>query len=432
MNTIELEIFPWNENFATGIEIIDDQHKRLVSLLNILVGHLAFNADAPTLNTIFDELKDYTVFHFSAEELIWHEYFKNDSWEAWHKDAHGDFIAQVLAIKHRESEESIDEVIAEIVRFLTHWLALHIIESDKRMAKVVQALPTGISLQRAKDQANEEMSGATRILIDTVMGMYDKLANRTILLTREISWRQKLEAELSAARDELVNTKNATVEANRSNSLLLANMRHQIGSSVNGQIEMTDALLKTALTEEQQQMVHTIRESARSLRGMFESIGVVSEIEGGMGNLAIEPATLADAVETRNPLPAGEGRVRAKTSNVSTTLPQVLSAPGPDACGNVLDTSSAFSLTPNGSAPLALLSPEGEKLNSTALSEPAHPSLSIMVLDDDTFMHDLMTCMLEGLGYSGVACHETGEAALAVLDGPGENPDVILLDINMP
>ena len=44
-----VEVFPWNTNFETGIAQIDEQHKRLVDLLNLLAGHLAFRSDAPTL-----------------------------------------------------------------------------------------------------------------------------------------------------------------------------------------------------------------------------------------------------------------------------------------------------------------------------------------------------------------------------------------------
>jgi hypothetical protein len=29
-----IEIFPWNTNFETGISIIDEQHKKLIDLLN--------------------------------------------------------------------------------------------------------------------------------------------------------------------------------------------------------------------------------------------------------------------------------------------------------------------------------------------------------------------------------------------------------------
>lgn len=198
-----VEIFPWNENFATGIEEIDSQHKRLVELLNQLVGHLAFQLESPAVERIFAELKDYTVLHFSSEERIWSEYFNDDPWEKWHRDAHADFIAKVIELKSNTEGKTVDEVIEGIVTFLTHWLALHIIESDRRMAKVVLALPTGVSLERAKEQANQEMSGATRVLIDTVMGMYDKLANRTIQMTREINTRIKAEKALQAAQAEM-------------------------------------------------------------------------------------------------------------------------------------------------------------------------------------------------------------------------------------
>ncbi len=43
------EIFPWNDNFATGIEAIDSQHHKLVDLLNKLASHMAFGSDEATL-----------------------------------------------------------------------------------------------------------------------------------------------------------------------------------------------------------------------------------------------------------------------------------------------------------------------------------------------------------------------------------------------
>jgi len=64
----------------------------------------------------------------------------------------------------------------------------------------------------------------------------------------------------------------------------------------------------------------------------------------------------ANAVEIKNPLPAGEGRVRAKASDVSTNRPQA---------------QGAQALTPTGSAPLAPLSPQGEGHNSTPSGDKA-------------------------------------------------------------
>ena len=296
-NTRTLEIFPWNENFCTGIEEIDVQHKRLVELLNVLVSHLAFNADTPTLNNVFDELKNYTVVHFSTEERIWREHFKQDPWEAWHRDAHGDFIAKVLEIKQQESEMPMDDVIVEIVRFLTHWLALHIIESDKRMAKVVLALPSGISLQRAKDQANEEMTGSTRVLINTVMDMYDKLANRTVELTREISRRIKAEEELRRIQDQLLRLTNAAVHESQAKSTFLASMSHEIRTPMNGVISMVDVLLNTPLSDEQRKMVDVIRDSAHAQLAILNDILDFSKIEADKLDLSLEPFSLAEVIE---------------------------------------------------------------------------------------------------------------------------------------
>jgi CRISPR-associated protein Cmr3 len=69
---------------------------------------------------------------------------------------------------------------------------------------------------------------------------------------------------------------------------------------------------------------------------------VIGESDGSPVVRSLTP----NAIEIRNPLPPGEGRVRANGSNVSTALPQALSAPGPH---------------PNPS-------PAGEGLNSTQLA----------------------------------------------------------------
>jgi hemerythrin len=52
-----VEIFPWNQNFETGIPAIDEQHRKLVDLLNVLVSHLAYQSGAPALTKVFKELR---------------------------------------------------------------------------------------------------------------------------------------------------------------------------------------------------------------------------------------------------------------------------------------------------------------------------------------------------------------------------------------
>ena len=46
------EIFPWNNNFKTGIPVIDEQHRKLVVLLNQLAAHIANQSDHIEVNDV--------------------------------------------------------------------------------------------------------------------------------------------------------------------------------------------------------------------------------------------------------------------------------------------------------------------------------------------------------------------------------------------
>ena len=64
----QIDIFPWNESFDTGLPEIDEQHRRLVQLLNTLASHIAFGSGVQEVSVLLDELADYAVYHFQTEE----------------------------------------------------------------------------------------------------------------------------------------------------------------------------------------------------------------------------------------------------------------------------------------------------------------------------------------------------------------------------
>jgi len=59
-------------------------------------------------------------------------------------------------------------------------------------------------------------------------------------------------------------------------------------------------------------------------------------------------------------------------------------------------------------------------------------AISILVLDDEPFMHKLLAHMLAGLGYASVMACDNGPAALECIDASDNPPNLILLDLNMP
>jgi hemerythrin-like metal-binding protein len=311
----EIDIFPWNQNFATGIHAIDEQHKRLIGLLNVLVGHLAFQSEAPEVEQVFNELKSYVAIHFAAEEKIWHKHFKGDSWEEWHKDAHVDFVEKIQELRQGDGTKTTEQILEEIVSFLTHWLALHIIEGDMRLAKVVLALPSGISLERAKELANLEMSGATRVLIDTVMSMYDKLANRTVTLSREINRRIKAEAELQIVSAELNRAKDEAIAADQAKSRYLAAMSHEIRTPLSAVLGLAQMGKRESNHPKLQRIFDQMLDSGKLLQGVVNNVLDFSKIEAGKIELDEEAICLERLIEQLRILgkaPAEEKGIRLR------------------------------------------------------------------------------------------------------------------------
>ncbi|MGR9014225.1 MAG: bacteriohemerythrin [Gammaproteobacteria bacterium] len=211
-----IDIFPWNDHFNTGITEIDEQHQRLVQLLNSLATHMAFQSGTQTLDIVFKELTDYTVYHFLTEETIWHEHLPENALETKHKEEHNNFISTVLSLKAKKNSHSADSMINELLSFLVRWLASHILESDKYMALVVLAIQSGASPDQAERQANEQMNSGMKSLIDIILSTYSSLATNTIQLMKEAAKRKQTEQQLRISAEQLEQTVQSLDKANKS------------------------------------------------------------------------------------------------------------------------------------------------------------------------------------------------------------------------
>ncbi len=64
-----MDTFLWDEHFTTGIGQVDEQHRRLVQLINQLGESLIAGGsqDPDALQAAFDQLADYVRLHFSQD-----------------------------------------------------------------------------------------------------------------------------------------------------------------------------------------------------------------------------------------------------------------------------------------------------------------------------------------------------------------------------
>ncbi len=122
------QLFTWSSALSVGIETIDNQHKRLIDLINRLYGAVLNNRSRQVLGEILDELVEYTASHFRTEEELFERYGYAE--EQQHKAIHEGLVRQVLEYQKKfKSGAGLDMTLLE---FLKGWLVDHIMQTDKR------------------------------------------------------------------------------------------------------------------------------------------------------------------------------------------------------------------------------------------------------------------------------------------------------------
>lgn len=131
----------WQPDFATGIQIIDDQHRVLIAMLNEANMKINDRSPASELDLIVQGLINYAGYHFGTEERCAADngYFDKQPEEASaHLAQHHAFATRVNQIK-RELGTGQRISRADIVAFLTAWLVNHILDTDMKLGAFLRA-----------------------------------------------------------------------------------------------------------------------------------------------------------------------------------------------------------------------------------------------------------------------------------------------------
>jgi hemerythrin-like metal-binding protein len=123
-----MALVEWQGCYSVGNERIDQQHQRLVGLINQLGEAMDTGAERPTLMKILNSLAGYTKTHFSEEERLMEE--RGYPELASHKEEHV-VLNRRLADFYREFYTTSRPQSAEVMVFLQGWLYNHILEKDK-------------------------------------------------------------------------------------------------------------------------------------------------------------------------------------------------------------------------------------------------------------------------------------------------------------
>ena len=117
----------WDETFSVGVEVIDEQHKKLIKMLNTMIEAENTSVNSEIISTVLTEMRQYASEHFALEEkyMLEYGYLDYDS----HKAQHKEFLKKVSMLCIETMHQS-KTVPTEILEHLKLWWTTHILKTD--------------------------------------------------------------------------------------------------------------------------------------------------------------------------------------------------------------------------------------------------------------------------------------------------------------
>lgn len=120
----------WDESLIVDGGEIDEDHRRLIDLFNILSQSVAEGGTEDYIEAVLEELISCTIWHFRHEERLMLVYKYDGLVE--HKAEHHDLIVNVMELKNKFHQEN-KLLTNEDIDYLENWLIQHIHGQDMRL-----------------------------------------------------------------------------------------------------------------------------------------------------------------------------------------------------------------------------------------------------------------------------------------------------------
>lgn len=120
----------WDKILSIGVDEVDEDHRKLINIFNILNHAVAEKASPEYLAATLEELINCTVWHFSHEERLMLKYRYPET--TAHKEEHRDLIMSVKDLQEEILKANMP-IADEHIQFLERWLTEHILTADNRL-----------------------------------------------------------------------------------------------------------------------------------------------------------------------------------------------------------------------------------------------------------------------------------------------------------
>ncbi len=120
-----MPLLEWKAEYSVNISEIDEQHRKLIDLVNRLYDAMKVGQGKTVMAAILGELVQYIAYHFATEERLFREHRYPDA------ALHAALTAQAKDLQARYGHQP-GSLSVETMRFLRDWLNHHILGSDRK------------------------------------------------------------------------------------------------------------------------------------------------------------------------------------------------------------------------------------------------------------------------------------------------------------
>lgn len=122
-----MDTINWQDSYSVGVAEMDDQHKKLLGMINTLIKEQKVLTDPRTIADLLTEMTDYAEEHFRTEEYLMAEYGYEQ--KTAHEKKHRNFIDTTISF-YSATDIGPNILSNALLDYLSNWLIDHILGDD--------------------------------------------------------------------------------------------------------------------------------------------------------------------------------------------------------------------------------------------------------------------------------------------------------------
>lgn len=140
-----MEKIRWSDAFSVGVDELDNQHKKIIEIVNRLIDDISLGVSAELIADTLTEMVAVVVGHFKREEYLLEQagYPDLDA----EKDAHKSYHSTTTEL-YKDLMSSNNVALEDMVQYIRNWWMDHILNEDRKYKSCLAGEENSISSKK--------------------------------------------------------------------------------------------------------------------------------------------------------------------------------------------------------------------------------------------------------------------------------------------